>query len=198
MDVGEFGDTWFWWGMDGDVHFYYYQDWTLYCYDDYLYVHEPSYWGVEGWNWYWSGYDYYYDGHCYDLLVDTWYWWGYDMEWYTENGENYYCYYGWQYVFDPSAWGYYPGWTWVWNGYCDDDDLDVGEFGDTWFWWGMDGDVHFYYYQDWTLYCYYDYLYVHDPDFWGVEGWNWYWSGYDYYYDGHCYDLLDDTWYWWG
>jgi len=24
VDVGEFGDSWFWWGMDGDVHFYYY------------------------------------------------------------------------------------------------------------------------------------------------------------------------------
>ena len=75
-----------------DIHLYYWFDWTFYCYGDFLYVWDPCYWeeyNMDGWNWYWDGYNY--SGFCMGYIDDTWYSWGYDMDWYTHNGDNFYC-----------------------------------------------------------------------------------------------------------
>lgn len=146
------------------------------------------------------------------------------LDWYTAYGFNYYCYFGSLYQWDPYYWGtdadqydyvwfdthyscggYYYGpdyfyWYDGYDYYADFyyDYVYVGYFGDAWYIWGMDGDVHLYYAFGMTLYCNEENLYVFDPSYWGHQGWNWYWLGLNYYYDGNCYGFLDDTWYDWG
>jgi len=75
---------------------------------------------------------------------------------------------------------------------------------DSYYAWGKDGDVHFYYWTDpedgeeWTLYCYrdtaYDWVYIWDPEYRSVDaGRNWYWvwewgpNG-----DSTCFGYLED------
>jgi hypothetical protein len=113
--VGIHGDTWYDWGLDGEVDLYYVDDWTLYCYEDNLYAWDPSFWGVAGWNWF-SGAVYGY-AHCQGALYDTYYDWGYSMDHYAEYGQNWYCYYGNLYLWEPEYWGY-AGWSWYHYGDC--------------------------------------------------------------------------------
>jgi len=50
---------------------------------------------------------------------DVWYSWGMTFTgYYSEEGDFRYCYMGNQYTWNPSVWGYYPGWTMYWSGVC--------------------------------------------------------------------------------
>jgi len=109
---------------------------------------------------------------------------------YNAYGDFLYCYYGNQYIWDPAYWGYYPGWTMMWNGSCGDSmTIDysynfessttwTGEWWqDSWYVWGM--SFSGYYNAAGVLqYCYWGNQYTWNPSYWGYyPGWTMYWSG---------------------
>jgi hypothetical protein len=66
-----------------------------------------------------------------------------DFDYYfNEAGDVQYCYYGNQYTWNPYSWGYYPGWTMIWTGLCDD---------------YLQWEINYYITYYWTVYYYTSY-----------------------------------------
>jgi len=118
--------------------------------------------------------------------MDTWYTWG--MVWYyntdqviIDGYDYYYCSpSGYLYIYDPSVWGYFPGWTMAWAGYCNGDDPSDGLewWQDMWYSWGMDFYENSYWNEGYLQYCYDGSQYTYNLDFWGgIQGWTMYYSG---------------------
>ena len=74
---------------------------------------------------------------------------------YNDEGVLQYCYYGNQYTWNPSVWGYYPGWTMYWTGSCGDESY-------------FSYDIYFYMYFDYffTYSCYYYYYTTWSGEWW--------------------------------
>jgi hypothetical protein len=204
-------DTWYGWGMSFSG--YYNESGVLqYCYYGNQYTWNPAVWGYyPGWTMYWSGscgdssfyytIDYYYyftSSWTGEWWQDSWYSWGMSFSgYYNDSGVLQYCYYGNQYTWNPSIWGYYPGWTMYWSGSCGDVSSDLQWWQDTWYSWGMDFSGYYNAYGV-LQYCYYGNQYSWNPSVWGYyPGWTMYWSGSCDYGSSEL-QWWQDTWYGWG